>query len=226
MTNNEILKVIEMLNNHEQDKAKEFLKTQLVKTTDKKGYNVLSLAKKILNGADKYRPVLRTIQHTETNEQFALDGFIGIKWKQHENSLDALPQTESGESFKIDQIFANYSHYDLTKDDKLILNNIDKVVDLLMADKIDKKDKKCLVYIFNKYFDLDVIKNVIKIGLAYDKDFENTEFTQTNNEITRPVQIENNNIKALILPCRIIKEDEQNEIKDKTQRIIDLLKGE
>ena len=225
MTNNEILKVIEMIDDNNNKKAKDYLKTQLVKNTDKKGYNILSLVKKIIITKEtESRPVLRTIQHTNNGEQVIVDGFVGIKWKQHENAIDIMEQTPCEMSLQIDQIFRTMANYTLTENDEIILCNIDKVVDLIMADKQNKKDKYCQVSLFGKFFDLNVIKNVIKICLAYDNDFENTTFT-TDEEATKPVQLENENIKAIILPCRILDKEEQEKIDARTQQVVDIIKG-
>lgn len=224
MTNNDILKVIDLLNKNENEKAKEILKTQLVKATDKSGYNILTLAKKILNGADKYRPILKTIQHNANGEQFVCDGFVGLKWKKKEQALDSLPQTESGNSLDIDAIFGKYQNYTLTDNDKFIIKNIDNFVDLIMAEKIDKKEKGCVVNIFGKYFDLNVIKNAIKIGLAYDNDFTNTQFFGDEKTHT-PIQFENKNIKAIISPVRVIDDEEKAKFNERTQKLIDTIRG-
>lgn len=214
-----------MIDKNEGKNAKEFLKTQLVKNADKKGFNILSLVKKIILTKDtKGRQVLRTIQHTKANEQLIIDGFVGIKWKQHEEALDILDQTPAELSLQIDQIFRTMPVYELTENDKIVLANIDKFVDLSMAEKIDKKDKRCFAYLFGKYVDISVIKNVIKIGLAYDDNFENTTFT-TDEEITTAIQFENNNIKAIVLPCRFNEEADQIKIKEQTQNFIGIIKG-
>ena len=225
MTNNDIIKIIDMIDKNEIDKAKDYLKTQLVKSTDKKGYNILSLVKKIiLTKETASRPVLRTIQHTNKGEQVIVDGFVGIKWKKHENAIDIMEQTPCEMSLQIDQIFRTMANYTLTENDKIILWNIDKVVDLIMADKTYKKDKRCFVSLFGKHFDLNVIKNVIKICWSYDNDFENTTLT-TDEEATSPVQLENEKIKAIILPCRILDKEEQEKIDARTQQVIDIIKG-
>lgn len=223
MTNNEILKVIEMINDNETDKAKEFLKTQLVKATDKKGYNLLALVKKYLKEADNSRPILKMIEHNSNGQQFILDGITAIKFKQHEATLDILPQADAEQSINIEAIFTTYPKYTLTENDSIILNNIDKCIDLIMADKIDKKDKRCYVKLFDKFFDLNVIKNIIKIIKGYDEDFRNTEFYTSDSKI-QPIQIENDKIKAIILPIRA-KDEDENKITEQTQKIIDALKG-
>ena len=223
MTNNEILKVIEMINNNETDKAKEFLKTQLVKTTDKKGYNLLTLVKKYLKEVDNSRPILKMIEHNKDGQQFILNGFTAIKFKQHEATLDILPQADAEQSINIEAIFTTYPEYTLTEDDCIILNNIDKCIDLIMADKVDKKDKRCYVKLFDKFFDLNVIKNIIKITKGYDEDFRNTKFYTSNNKV-QLMQIENDKIKAIMLPIRA-KDEDENKITEQTQKIIDALKG-
>lgn len=224
MTNNEILKVIEMINNNETDKAKEFLKTQLVKTTDKKGYNLLTLVKKYLKEADNSRPILKMIEHNSNGQQFILDGFTAIKFKQHEATLDILPQANADESINIEAIFTAYPDYNLTADDRIILSNIDKIIKLNTAEKIDKKDKHCFVCLCGKTFDLNVIGNIIKIAQGYDEDFYNTIFTTTDNAI-QPLQIENDSIKAIMLPVRQIDKTEKETTKANTKKYIDILKG-
>ena len=226
MTNNDIIKIIDFIDKNEIDKAKDFLKTQLVKGTDKKSYNILSLVKKIILSKDtESRPVLRSIMHCKSdNKQCICDGFVCIKWKQNESGLDALAQTDSADSLDFDRIINNpLPNYTLTDNDKIILANIDKIHELAIADKIDKRDKDCIVYLFGKYCNINVIKNVIKIGLAYDSNFADTVFMTDNKTIT-PILFENNNVKAIMLPIRTKDESEQNDIKDKTQEYINMLK--
>ena len=226
MTNNDIIKIIDFIDKNEIDKARDFLKTQLVKGTDKKSYNVLSLVKKIILSKDtEGRPVLRSIMHCKSdNKQCICDGFVGIKWKQNESGLDALAQTDSADSLDFDRIMNNpLPNYTLTDNDKIILANIDKIHELAIADKIDKRDKDCIVYLFGKYCNINVIKNTVKIGLAYDSNFADTVFMTDNKTIT-PILFENNNVKAIMLPLRTKDESEQNDIKDKTQEYINMLK--
>lgn len=226
MTNNDIIKIIDFIDKNEIDKARDFLKTQLVKSTDKKSYNILSLVKKIILSKETMsRPVLRSIMHCKSdNKQCICDGFVGIKWKQNEGGLDALAQTDSADSLDFDRILDNpLPNYTLTDNDKIILANIDKIHELAIAEKIDKRDKDCIVYLFGKYCNINVIKNTVKIGLAYDSNFADTVFMTDNKTIT-PILFENNNVKAIMLPIRTKDESEQNDIKDKTQEYINMLK--
>ena len=226
MTNNDIIKIIDFIDKNEIDKARDFLKTQLVKSTDKKSYNILSLVKKIILSKETMsRPVLRSIMHCKSdNKQCICDGFVGIKWKQNESGLDALAQTDSADSLDFDRILDNpLPNYTLTDNDKIILANIDKIHELAIAEKIDKRDKDCIVYLFGKYCNINVIKNTVKIGLAYDSNFADTVFMTDNKTIT-PILFENNNVKAIMLPIRTKDESEQNDIKDKTQEYINMLK--
>jgi len=227
MTNNDIIKIIDMIDKNEIDKAKDFLKTQLVKSTDKKSYNILSIVKKIILSKETMtRPVLRSIMHTKSdNKQCICDGFVGVKWKQNESGLDALAQTDSADSLDFDRILDNpLPNYTLTDNDKIILANIDKIHELVIADKIDKRDKDCIVYLFGKYCNINVIKNVIKIGLAYDSNFANTVF-MTDNKTRTPILFDNNNVKAIMLPVRTKDESVQTGIKEQTQKYIDMLKS-
>lgn len=227
MTNNDIIKIIDFIDKNEIDKARDFLKTQLVKGTDKKSYNILSLVKKIILSKETVsRPVLRSIMHCKSdNKQCICDGFVGIKWKQNESGLDALAQTASENSIDLDAIMGNLPPiYKLTDNDKFIIDNIDKFHDLALASKIDKKEKGFTTYIFGKYFDVNIIKNVIKICLAYDSDFANTNF-YSEDILYRPVQLENDNVKAIILPVRTKDDEERDAIQTQTQKIIDMIKG-
>lgn len=226
MTNETILKVLELTDtnnkNFDLDKARQILKEQILKADNKESYKIISLVKKIIGQKElmKTRPALAKVQ-VRNNKQFICDGYVAVEWKTHDDALDTLPQNTEN-TIAIEQIYFSGSPYQMTDNDITIINNIKAVKDYIKAEKpADDKLNASFVALFGKYFDLNVIENVIKIVLAYDEGFIVTK--KDYNSYT-PIQIENSKIKVLILPVRVGLEERQK-FDDQTQRICDIIRG-
>lgn len=219
MDNTQIKQILNMLEKKEYDKAETFLKQQLLKTENKEKYNLTALVKKIIfaKGLGEVRPGLASIQITNGNTQSICNGVIGIQWKKHESCLDTFPQNSINPIY-LDQIFTKYPKYELTDNDKIILKNLKKVKDYIRANY--KLEEKALVYLFGKIFDLNVIEETLKICLSYNQDLE---FSTDKEKLYVAVNIENENMKAIILPVRVKDEQELKEKIERTQKICDIL---
>ena len=129
MNNKEILKVVDLINNRELEKAVATLRQHILKSEDKVSFNLVKLVKKIIENKElqKTRPALAGINHDKNNEQLICDGFVAVKWKQHESCLDILPQTSQELSINLDQVFINEKEFVPTENDITILNNLKKI---------------------------------------------------------------------------------------------------
>jgi hypothetical protein len=223
MNNNEILKVIEMISKNETEKATQFLQEQILKSENKGNYNLVTLVKKIIltKELERTRPVLTKVQILN-GVQFICDGYVAIKWKTFEPSLNILQQNTDN-PINIDNVLFSGVEQTLTENDNLIINNINKVKTYLDSQKQDQKSKQNFIYLFGKVFDLNVVENVLKIMLNYNEIFD---ITKRDDSANSPIQLENSKIKAIILPCHIINNKELPEIVDNTNKICNILKGE
>lgn len=227
MTNETILKVLELTDkenkNFDLEKARQILKEQILKADSKENYKLAMLVKKIIDTKDlrETRPSLAKVQ-TRDNKQFICDGYVAVQWKTHEEALDTLPQNTEN-TLPLEQILFTGTEYELTDNDKTIIYNIKKVKDFIKAGKsADDKSKTNIVALFGRYFDLNVIENVIKIVLSYNENFKTT---QKDDNVYTPIQMENSKIKALILPIRVADTEEREKINNQTQRICDEIRG-
>lgn len=223
MNNNEILKTINLINENKFDEAKQFLQEQLLKSQDKKEYNVVKLVKNIIGQKDlaKTRPVLANINFTPDSEekQFICDGYVAVKWKEYEKSLDILPQ-HKGDTININQVFFKGEKIKPNGNDETILNNLDKVINYLKSNT-KNKNAKFIVVLFDRVFDLKVIANVVKIVQNYDSKIT---FTQKDEGFNTPIQLENNNVKAIILPVRCVENSDFEEHKNNTENICNMIR--
>lgn len=224
MNNTEIVKVLNLLDKYDYDGAKLFLQEQLLKQENKEKYNLIPLVKKIIFNKEliKARQSLAKVQILN-DKQSVVDGFVGIKWKIFEDSLNILPQNKEN-PFDLDKIFFDGQEYNLTENDKLIINNLSAVMKYVKQIRKDeeKDTAKLPIFLFNKVFDLCIIQNVLKICLLYNEElsFE----TYKDNSIYTPVQIENSHIKAIILPMRVTDAEEITKISDLTETICNKLR--
>ena len=220
MTNAEIKKVLNMIEEMRFDKATTFLKQQLLKNDCKENYNLTNLVKKIIFNKDleKTRPSLASIQITNGGTQSICNGYVGIKWKKYEKCLDTFPQNTIN-PLNLDNIFNNYKEYELKENDKIILKNLKKVKDYLKNNITEKDNKKLLLYLFGKILDLNVIEETLKIALYYN---EELKFYTDEEILSSAINIENSHIKAVILPVKS-SEKEMTRIIERTQMICDIL---
>lgn len=223
MNNNEILKVIEMISKNETEKATQFLQEQILKSESKENYNLVTLVKKIIltNELEKTRPVLTKVQILD-GIQFICDGYVAIKWKTFEPSLNILQQNTDN-PLDFDKILFSGIEYSLTENDNLIIHNINRVKAYLNSQKKDNKFKRNFIQLFGKVFDLNVIENVLKIVLNYN---ENFNVTKRDDSANSPIQLENSKVKAIILPCHIFDDKKLPDIISNTDKICSILKGE
>lgn len=224
MNNNEILKVIRMINNNENEKATQFLQEQILKSKNKKNYNLVTLVKRIIDTKElqKTRPILTKVQ-VVNGIQYICDGYVGIKWKEYEPSLEVLPQNNEN-PFDLDKILFSGVELTLTESDNLIIHNLNKVKVYLNSQKQDNKFKQNFICLFGKIFDINVIENVLKIILNYNETFD---VTKRDDSANSPIQLENSKVKAIILPCHILFDDKKlPDIISNTDKICSILKGE
>ena len=223
MNNNEILKVIEMINNNENEKATQFLREKLLKTENKENYNLVTLVKRIISTKElqNTRPILTKVQILN-GVQFVCDGYVGMKWKTFEPSLNILQQNTDN-PLDFDKVLFSGVEYFLTENDNLIIHNINRVKAYLNSQKKDNKSKRNFIHLFGKVFDLNVIENILKIVLNYNESFDVTKKDDTFNS---PIQLENSKVKAIILPCHIFDDKKLPDIISNTDKICSILKGE
>lgn len=223
MNNNEILKVIRMINNNENEKATQFLQEQILKSKNKENYNLVTLVKRIIDTKElqKTRPILTKVQ-VVNGIQSICDGYVGIKWKEYEPSLEVLPQNNEN-PFDLDKILFSGVELTLTESDNLIIHNLNKVKVYLNSQKQDNKFKQNFICLFGKIFDINVIENVLKIILNYNETFD---VTKRDDSAHSPIQLENSKVKAIILPCHIFDDKKLPDIISNTDKICSILKGE
>ena len=221
MTNNEITKLLKLLNDNKLEELKAELTAQLMKTTDKKKASTFNEIKKYLSKADAFRPILKTIQYN-SGKQFICNGFTAYRFDTYRPELNMLPNTSDLESLNINALINNYAEYiKLNENDLTILKNIKKYISLYKTQDFYMKKQNIPVFFANKIFNADFILECVGI---FGGDYDNLKMYNKEKEY-EGIQLKSNDITAIILPLRINSEEEKNKTIEFTNKFIENIKN-
>ena len=212
MTNNDIIKLLELANNNEIDKLKDKLTFLLLQSQDKKQANLYKSVEKYLKNSSKLnngRQVLATLQHY--GKQFVCNGFSLCVFDDYVEELENLPTTNDMASLNYNAILPkNVVYSELTKQDNIIINNIKKYIDLYKVQEFYNKDngKKIYIEFGNKIFDINILKEIIDIMGASD-----LQIADCGN--LSGTMLKNSKMTSYIMPIRVF--DKTMEFFDKVR---------
>lgn len=222
MTNKQIEKLLTLLNNNQLDELRKELTQQLLNTTDKTQANVFKAVSKYLKNCDSFRPVLQSIQH-QNGKQFICSGFSAYIFETYREELEQLKNSTDLESLNIYNIIDNRTKLrELSEEESLILKNIKKFITLYKQQEFyNSKDKHINIYFNNKFFNANMISELVSI---MGTDTESMQITCDNGKINQ-TKVQSKDITAIILPLRITDDDFANKIIDFTNEFIKQVKG-
>lgn len=219
-----INKYIELANSNitELLRVLEFDRQQAILEEKGKTYKLATAVKKIIDTKElkTTRPALATIMHDNDGKQFICDGYVLIKWNDFQEELNVFPQTDSAKSIQVDIILPNEVYttkHELTEDDSLLINNIDKYIKLY---KSEKNNNGILpIRLFGKYYSASLIKK------AFDIIGEVKSYNTAEDNDCCPIYIYENGIQSVLLPIRIQDEKKREEEERRTQNFLAKVRG-
>lgn len=177
------------------------------------------IIKKVLDKSKGNRPVLATVMYDTLNRPIVCDGYILVRWNKEQPELKAFPETRGESVLKADNIIPEQyrcTERELTENDRIILLNIDKYIKLYEKAKDDFKNIP--VCLFGKIFNARLVKDFIGIiGTDFDKTYTEAEYS--------PNAIFHEDYSAVILPMRLLKEEDKKACIDRTEEFIAKIKG-
>lgn len=201
----------------------EFDRQQAIMEEKGKSYKLATAVKKVIDLKDlkKSRPLLASIMHDKDDKQFICDGYMLIKWKDHQEELDGFLQTDYGRSINTETILPKEHStikHELTEDEKLLIKNIDKYIKLYKNEKT--ANGLLPIRLFNKIYSASFIKN------AFDIIGEIKHYNTTDDNEVHPAYIYENGIESVLLPIRISDEKLKEETDSRMQDFLAKLKGQ
>lgn len=218
MTTTQIEKILELINKNDIINAKQLLQIELLKNSNNKNVKLIDVIKKYFNKMDNSRPVLKTIM-IKNNKQFICNGYSMYIFESYIDELDILPQSTDNVLDYTQIIIKGANYQNIDNYDLKILKNINKIVNYYkQIDGIDKKGQFIIPFA-NKFYDAKMILELVNI---YQNNFDNLKMYKTNNPL-QLTQLTNNNITSIIMPVRIVKDDEKKLYNDRINSIFSLL---
>lgn len=210
-----INKILDLLNKNKIQEAKDCLIEALLKSENKKDFNLFKNVKKYIKQVDKYRPNLQGVLWKE-GKQFIIDGITAFIFDEYVEAFEELLNfRDEDQNIDVFKIFITiYGYEDITEKDEIIIKNIDKYISFYKS--IDMEDKTPFVYFNNKVFNANVLKTVV--GIMGD------ELKYTKSEPLHPTQFKTKNITGLALPIRIKEQKDIDKIKEITYKFIETIK--
>lgn len=211
-----INKILDLLNKNKVQEAKDCLIEALLKSENKKDFNLFKNVKKYIKQVDKYRPNLQGVLWKE-GKQFIIDGITAFIFDKYVEAFEELPNfRDEDQNIDVFKIFAtSYSYENITENDDIILKNIDKYISFCKANGY-MEDKTPYIYFNNKVFNANVLKTVV--GIMGD------ELKYTKSEPLHPTQFKTKNITGIALPIRIKEQKDIDKIKEITDKFIETIK--
>lgn len=220
MTTTQIEKILELINKNDIINAKQLLQIELLKNSNNKNVKLIDVIKKYFNKMDNSRPVLKTIM-IKNNKQFICNGYSMYIFESYIDELDILPQSTDNVLDYTQIIIKRANYQNIDNYDLKILKNINKIVNYYkQIDGIDKKGQFIIPFA-NKFYDAKMILELVNI---YQNNFDNLKMYKTNDPL-QLTQLTNNNITSIIMPVRIVKDDEKKLYNDRINSIFSLMGG-
>ena len=167
---------------------------------------------------DNSRPVLKKIM-IKNNKQFICNGYSMYIFESYIDELDILAQSTDNVLDYTQIIIKGANYKNIDNYDLKILKNINKIVNYYkQIDGIDKKGQFIIPFA-NKFYDAKMILELVNI---YQNNFDNLKMYKTNDPL-QLTQLTNNNITSIIMPVRIVKDDEKKLYNDRINSIFSLL---
>ena len=218
MTTTQIEKILELINKNDIINAKQLLQIELLKNSNNKNVKLIDVIKKYFNKMDNSRPVLKTIM-IKNNKQFICNGYSMYIFESYIDELDILPQSTDNVLDYTQIIIKGANYQNIDNYDLKILKNINKIVNYYkQIDGIDKKGQFIIPFA-NKFYDAKMILELVNI---YQNNFDNLKMYKTNDPL-QLTQLTNNNITSIIMPVRIVNDDEKKLYNDRINSIFSLL---
>lgn len=223
MTNTQIEKILKLLNDNNLAEATQLLKIELLKNTNTKNVKLIDTVKKYLKNADNSRPVLKTVM-IKNGVQFICNGYSLYVFDNYVDELNVLPTTDDNYENVIDYrqvLNKNATYSDIDSHDLKILTNIKKII--AYYKQIDGVDKKSLFTIpfANKFYDA---KMILELCNMYNNNFTDLKMYKTDSPL-HPIQFTNNKITSILLPVRVLKDDEKDLINSRFNEFLTMLEG-
>lgn len=222
MTETTINKMIDLLNNNKIDDVKKLLQVELLKNNNSKNIKLIDAVKKYLKNADSGRPVLKTVM-IKNNTQFICNGYSLYVFNKYIDDLNILDTTDEKTGNVIDytQIVKSHIDYnDFDDFDSKIYSNIEKIVKYYKTLKNVDKKSLFIIPFANKFFDA---KMILETKQIFEND-QNIKIYKTEKN-TDAIQLKNDKITAVLLPCRIFKDDEITIINNRLNDCFKVMEG-
>lgn len=221
MTNTQIEKILQLINNNKLDDAKQLLKIQLLKNdTTAKNTKLVDVVKKYLDKQDNTRPILKTVM-VKNDKQFICNAYSLFLFENYLTELDVLPTSSEHKWDVLDYtklIRSNIKYNNIDENTLTILKNIKKINTYYKnIDGVDKKSQFAIPFA-NKYFDAKMILDLCNM---LQHDFDGLQISATTD--TDAIQLTNGRITALLLPLRVFKDEDKQLYNNRLNDILNNL---
>ena len=219
-----IEKAIALLNSGKWNELNDLLVYEREKSILESNGKKMKLApavKKILEKNKENRPILATVMYDEQNRPIICDGFLLVRWNAEQPELKAFPETHGESVLKADNIIPKMHDCEeriLTENDRLIIENIDKYIKIYNK---EKKQGQLPIELFGKVVNAYLLRDLIAV---IGTDFDRTYTRVYGNREYCPDTIYHEDFTAVILPMRLLNDNDKESCTARTARFLEQLK--